>query len=131
MIERLNHSDRAAPTTQFSQATIVPAGARMLITSGQVGVGADGKLAESIEEQVEITWKNILQLLEEAGTTSDHIVKATTYLTSQAYIDAYREIRNRIVPRVKACSTLVIVPALADPGFLVEVEVIAEIPETA
>lgn len=128
MIKRFNHSDRPAPSTQFSEAAIVQAGSRMLITSGQVGIGPDGTLPALIEEQVENTWLNILRLLADAGTSADNIVKATSYLTNTDYIEAFRKIRNKHVPDLRACSTMVIVSALADPGFKVEVEIMAVVP---
>ncbi|ARB30231.1 RidA family protein [Pseudomonas tolaasii] len=131
MFTRLNYSDRPAPTTQFSEAALVNRSTRLLITSGQIGVGPDGRLGETAEEQIDITWKNILQLLKEAGTSPEYIVKATTYLTSADDIAIYRSIRNRYIPTVRACSTLVIVPALADPGYKVEVELIVAVPDAA
>nr|WP_180203367.1 RidA family protein [Pseudomonas sp. SbOxS1]NYU03039.1 RidA family protein [Pseudomonas sp. SbOxS1] len=131
MFTRLNYSDRPAPATQFSEAALVDRGTRLLITSGQIGVGPDGRLAETAQEQIEITWQNILQLLKEAGTSTEHIVKATTYLTSTDDIGLYRTIRNKYIPDVRACSTLVIVPALADPGYKVEVELIVAVPDHA
>lgn len=131
MFTRLNYSDRPAPTTQFSESALVEPGPRLLITSGQIGVGADGRLGETAAEQIEITWRNILQLLKEAGTSTEHIIKATTYLTNVEDIPLYREIRNRYIPTVRACSTLVIVPALADPGYKVEVELIVAVPAVA
>ncbi|WP_314915835.1 RidA family protein [Pseudomonas helleri] len=131
MFTRLNYSDRPAPTTQFSESALVEPGTRLLITSGQIGVGADGRLGETAAEQIEITWRNILQLLKEAGTSTEHIIKATTYLTNVEDIPLYREIRNRYIPTVRACSTLVIVPALADPGYKVEVELIVAVPAVA
>ncbi|NVZ99140.1 RidA family protein [Pseudomonas gingeri] len=131
MFTRLNYSDRPAPATQFSEAALVEPGTRLLITSGQIGIGADGRLGATAAEQIEITWQNILQLLKEAGTSTEHIVKATTYLTNVEDIPAYRAIRNRYIPTVRACSTLVIVPALADPGYKVEVELIVAVPAVA
>ena len=131
MFTRLNYSDRPAPATQFSEAALVDRSTRLLITSGQIGIGPDGRLGETAEEQIDITWKNILQLLKEAGTSPEHIVKATTYLTNVDDIAIYRTIRNRYIPTVRACSTLVIVPALADPGYKVEVELIVAVPDVA
>lgn len=128
MISRFNHSDRPAPATQFSEAAIVQAGTKMLFTSGQVGVDKEGNVASTIEEQVELTWQNITRLLQDANTSTQNIVKATSYLTSSDYIEVFRTIRNKYAPELRACSTMLIVPALADPNFKVEVEIVAIVP---
>lgn len=127
MLQRINLSDRPAPT-QFAEATLVPAGAKLLVTGGQVGIDCDGALAADIETQTAVVWQNILLLLEAAGATTEHVVQATTYLTDAANIEAYRKVRAQHVPGLAAPSTMVIVSALANPGYLVEVEVSAVVP---
>ena len=109
----------------------MPAGAKLLVTGGQVGVDRHGVLAADIETQTAVVWQNILLLLEAAGTTVEHVVQATAYLTDAAHIAAYRKVRGQHVPALAAPSTLLVVSGLANPGYLVEVEVSATVPAGA
>ena len=47
------------------------------------------------------------------------------FLTDARYMTAYREVRGRFIGEPYPASTLVIVSGLADPGMMVEIEVVA------
>jgi enamine deaminase RidA (YjgF/YER057c/UK114 family) len=100
----------------------------VLIASGQTGADRHGNVAVDVETQIATTWDNVLGLLQEAGTSVEHLVHVTTYLTRASDIATYRKIRTDCVPSLKAPSTLLVVSALADPRLLVEVEVLAVVP---
>ena len=51
-----------------------------LVTAGQLGVDADGNLAETIEAQTAQAMANIKALLEANGAALDDIVKTTVFL---------------------------------------------------
>ncbi len=111
---------------KYSLGAEVPAGARLLYVSGQIGLDAKGKLGATIEKQCELTWKNIGQILKSAGMTYRDIVKITAFITDPRYMTAYREARGRVLPDAPyPASTLVVVSALAEPDMKVEVEVVA------
>jgi 2-iminobutanoate/2-iminopropanoate deaminase len=94
--------------------------------SGQVGVDSRGKLQAGIEKQVEQVWKNIGQVLKSGGMGFADVVKVNVFLTDSRFIPAYRTIRDRFFAKEPyPASTLLIVQGLADPGMLVEVEVVA------
>ncbi len=61
----------------YSQAIIVSG---MVFTSGQLGMDEKGMLKETVEEQAKRALENLKAVLEEAGTTMDHIVKTTVFL---------------------------------------------------
>ena len=85
-----------------------------------------GKLQAGIEKQVEQVWKNIAQVLKSGGMTYADIVKVNVFLTDSRFIVPYRTIRDRFFPKPPyPASTLLIVAGLADPGMLVEIEVVA------
>jgi 2-iminobutanoate/2-iminopropanoate deaminase len=111
---------------KYSLGAEVPQGARLFYVSGQVGVDSRGKLQVGIEKQVEQVFKNIGQVLKSAGMGMGDIVKVTTFLTDSRYIVPFRTVRDRFftAPPYTA-STLLIVAGLADPGMLVEIEVVA------
>ena len=111
---------------KYSLGAEIPAGARLLSVSGQVGTAPDGKLAPNIEAQCEQAWKNIGEVLKAAGMTYRDIVKMTTFLTDSRFIPAMRAARDAVLTEAPyPSSTLLIVQGLADPAMLVEIEVLA------
>jgi 2-iminobutanoate/2-iminopropanoate deaminase len=111
---------------KYSLGAEVPAGARLLSVSGQVGVNPKGKLQDGIDKQCEQVWKNIGQVLKAGGMTYKDIVKMTTFLTDSRFIPASRIARDKVLPAPPyPSSTLLIVAGLADPAMLVEIEVLA------
>src|SRR5262245_4190525 len=87
----------ASKIGRFSDGVAVPAGARTLHVSGNVGINAEGVVPEDFVEQAENTWANILKILEAAGMGVDDIVKMTQFLTRKQDLPAYSEIRRRIL----------------------------------
>ena len=111
---------------KYSLGAEVPQGARLFYVSGQVGVDSKGKLQAGIEKQVEQVWKNIAQVLKSGGMTYADVVKVNVFLTDSRFIAPYRTVRDRFFPAAPyPASTLLVVAGLADPGMLVEVEVVA------
>ncbi len=74
---------------------------------------------------------NIKLLMEEAGGGMEHICRVVVYLTDIRYREAvYREM-GRWLKGVHPVSTGLVVPALARPEWLVEIEATAVIPDDA
>ena len=110
----------------YSLGAEVPQGARLFYVSGQVGVDSRGKLQAGIDKQCEQVWKNIAQVLKSAGMGYRDVVKVNVFLTDSRFIGPYRTIRDRFFSEPPyPASTLLVVAGLADPGMLVEVEVVA------
>jgi len=69
------------------------------------------------------------QILEEAGSSLEHVVDITTYhLDIQAHIGAFIEAKNEALPNLPTW-TAVGVTELFSPGVLIEVKVIAAVAE--
>ena len=102
-----------------------------LYLRGQVGTDFDGNLIgfNDPEAQTEQAMKNVKQLLEEAGSCLDHVCKITSYLTSMEIREAVYRTVGKWLKGVFPVSTGVIVAGLAKPEWLLEVDVIAVIPE--
>ena len=110
----------------YSLGAEVPQGTRLFYVSGQVGVDPKGKLQVGIDKQVEQVWKNIREVLKSGGMRFADIVKVNVFLTDSRFIVPYRAVRDRFFPAPPyPASTLLIVQGLADPGMLVEIEVVA------
>ena len=115
----------APPFGKYSHAGEVEAGARWLHASGQVGVMADGTMAEGIAAQCEWAWKNLQGILQGAGMEMSDVVKTTTYLVDAGHVAAFREARDRAIGDYRPASTLIVVKALASSEWLVEIELVA------
>jgi len=103
----------------------------MLFLRGQVGTDFDGKLIGpgNPEAQTEQAMKNVKQLLEEAGSCLEHICKITIYLTDREIREPVYRTIGKWLKGVFPVSTGVVVAGLAKPEWLLEVDVIAVIPE--
>ena len=78
--------------------------------------------------QAEQVMRNIDQLLRECGASLEHICKITVYLTDIRHRQAVYQVLGRWLAGVFPVSTGLVVVALARPEWLVEVDVIAELP---
>ena len=85
--------------------------------------------AFDLRAQAEQAMKNVEQLLKEAGSDLSHIVKTTTYLIDPRYREpVYQEV-GKWLKGVFPISTGVVVSALAQPQWLMEIDVTAVIPD--
>ena len=127
-LQYLNPAAVPAPFSRYSQAVEADPGLRWLHVSGQIGVGVNGALPEGFAEQARNAWRNLLAILDSAGMEPRHLVKVTAYLTRPADVGGYRSIRDSMLGEAEPASTLVVVAALADPRWLVEIEALAAAP---
>lgn len=115
----------APPVAVYELAMTVPAGSQLLFTAGIVGARPDGSIAADIGEQATETWRSIGAILSAAGYEPTDVVSYTTYAVVGHDISEVMAARDRFFGGHRAASTLVTVPALARPGWKVEVAVIA------
>jgi enamine deaminase RidA (YjgF/YER057c/UK114 family) len=126
MLKHYKPDNVAPPFSRYSHAVEAPAAARWLHVSGQIGVKPDGTIAEGAEAQLEQAWRNIFAILEAAGMTKRDLVKTTTFLAPHAAdVGLARRVRERMLEGAEPASTLIFVPGLARPDFLIEIEAIA------
>ena len=125
MHKNLNPETVIAPFSNYSQAVEVPAGARWLYISGQVGVAADGTTGDGFEQQCDLAFQNVVNLLEAGDMRAEHLVKVTVFLTRAEDLPAYRAARDRVLGEVRPASTLIVIAALARPQWLIEIEAVA------
>ncbi|WP_417864347.1 RidA family protein [Vreelandella venusta] len=98
---------------------------------GQVGTDFEGRLIGLGDPaaQADQAMKNVKQLLEEAGSDLSHIVKTTTYITDPRFREpVYREV-GKWLKGVYPISTGLVVAGLAQPEWLMEIDIIAVIPD--
>jgi enamine deaminase RidA (YjgF/YER057c/UK114 family) len=98
---------------------------------GQVGQNIDTAKSVGtgdVEAQTEQAMANIEQLLDEAGSRLEDIVKIVVYLVDPRYREPVYQVLGRWLKGVFPVSTGVVVTALARPEWLVEIDVTAVIP---
>lgn len=122
----LNPGHIAPPyKNRYSHAIEVSAGSRMLFVSGTVGVRPDGTVPSDFAAQVETVMQSLTEILKSGAMDWGDVVKLTGYLAPQANIPTFAEIRQRYITGQKPAMTVVWVVGLADPSWMLEVDLIA------
>jgi enamine deaminase RidA (YjgF/YER057c/UK114 family) len=115
------------PFGRYAHGTFVPAGAAIVMTSGQLPVRPDDSVPEGAFEQARQCFANCALILAEGGLVPADTVRITAFVTDRAFMKVYMEARDEWLAGVTRlpASTLVIVSGFTRPEFLVEVEVTA------
>lgn len=122
MIKSINTANAAAPFSAYSQAVEIPASARHLSISGQVGVTASGELPDDPIKQHEIAWQNIFSILDAANMDKADIVEVLAVVTDHQQVSTYRDIRDKMLEG-HLCASTIMVCGLANPKWKVEIAV--------
>lgn len=115
----------AARIGKYSDAIETAAGIRQLHVSGTPGIHKDGTVPESFEEQADLAWRNLIEILEAAGMGIGNLVKINQYLVRADDVSAYPAIRLKHLGEHRPASMLSVVPLLVKPDILFEIEAIA------
>jgi enamine deaminase RidA (YjgF/YER057c/UK114 family) len=123
----------APPFARYAHGVVTSPGARIIVTSGQLGLAADGTVPEGAEAQARICFANLDAILDAAGAGRGDVIRLNAYVTDRAHMAGYmaaRDVWLAAVTRLPA-STLVIVSGFTRPEFVVEVEALAALPALA
>jgi 2-iminobutanoate/2-iminopropanoate deaminase len=113
----------------FSQGTVIPAGSRILIVGGQNGVGPDGQVVgDTLQAQTEQALRNVLAVLAEVGATQSDVAKLNIHLAEGQDVNAGFAASLSVWGEHPTAITVLLVPAFANPDFLVEIDAIAALP---
>src|SRR5262245_37066250 len=133
MVRFFNPPGMSTPPT-YSHVVEVNGPHRVVYLAGQTGADATGKIAEGFRAQAVQVMENLKTALASVGGGFEHVVKLNSYLTNiEANGVEFREVRGSYFPNKQAlpASTLVQVPRLANPAFLLEIEAVAILPPKA
>jgi 2-iminobutanoate/2-iminopropanoate deaminase len=127
-IERLAAKSVFDPPA-YTQTIKVTNAQTILFISGQVAYDAKGQPAHpgDFPAQARATYAALKAQVEAGGGTMANIVKLTTFLVDIRHRNELAAIREEFLGKKAPASTLVGVTALAQPGWLIEVEAIAVI----
>lgn len=123
----LNPKNIAPPFARYAHGLEVPASARLVVASGQLGVAPDGSIAADAGAQAEQCFANTTAILAEAGMTPQDVIRINAFVTDRAHMAGYMAARDEWLKEAERlpASTLIIVAGFTRPEFLVEVEVTA------
>ena len=123
--KRHNPESLFPPYRNYSHAIEVDGATRLLFISGLNGYQRDGRtLPDSFEEQGELIWRHIGELLKSADMGYENIVSLRTYLASPEFDEANVKLRVKYLGNNKPSST-VICCQLLEPKWKLEIEAIA------
>jgi 2-iminobutanoate/2-iminopropanoate deaminase len=130
-IKRTNPSALSTPTG-YTHVVEVTGPTKMVYIAGQIAFDKDGKIvgAGDMKAQAEQVFRNLQAALTAAGAKFSDVVKMNTYVTDMDQAPAVREVRARYFGDTTPASTLVQVVRLARPELMLEIEVIAAVPES-
>ncbi|MGQ9859061.1 MAG: Rid family detoxifying hydrolase [Thermodesulfobacteriota bacterium] len=102
----------------------------LLFTSGQIGVDpATGRLVEGgVEMQAETVFRSLLAILEEAGSSPQHVLKVNLYLRNLEDFSKVNEIYRRFFGDKPPARTTVEVSGLP-MGAAMEADLVARVPQ--
>jgi len=128
MLRPLIPSTIRPPFARYAHGIEVPVGARLVVCSGQLGIGPDDIAPDSAEDQAALCFANLDAVLAEGGMGRSDVVRINAYVTDRAHMAGYMAARDAwlaAVPDHLPASTLMIVGGFTRPEFKVEIELIA------
>lgn len=99
----------------------------LLFISGQAAIDENGVIVGvgDFDAQAGQTFRNLQRVLEAGGSSLEHVVKVTIFLTDMANFPKIVELRGRWFTPPWPADTIVEVSALALPELEIEIEAVA------
>ncbi|SKB43927.1 2-iminobutanoate/2-iminopropanoate deaminase [Arthrobacter sp. 49Tsu3.1M3] len=125
--QEINSARNAEAGPQYSQAVSY---GNLLFTTGQLPVDAEGKtVGDNIVDQARQVFANLGNILEEAGSSFSNVIRTTIYVTHLHSIAELASLRSEVFGDVRPASVGIEVPRFWDSEHLIEIEVVAAIPQ--
>jgi 2-iminobutanoate/2-iminopropanoate deaminase len=117
----------APPAANYAHAILSERTGTWLHTSGVVPIRPDRSVPESVEDQAHVVWDNLAAILQDAMMGPSDVVSITTYVVVEhlASLPWIMQARDKALGGRRVASTLVTVPALANPAWKLEIALIA------
>lgn len=113
----------------YSHGIIVEAG-KTLYVAGQTSRDAQGNVVckGDAAGQTRQLLENMKKVVEGAGGRMEDVAKTTVFITDIKHREAVGRVRQEFFKGDPPANTLLVISALADPAFLVEIEAIVPLP---
>ena len=116
---RVSSGSPYEPTIGFSRAVRV--GDRVVV-SGTAPVWPDGSCPEDAYVQATRCLEIVVQALSDAGASAEDVVRTRMFLVDAADADAVGRAHGEVFGAIRPAATMVVVSALLDPRWRVEIE---------
>ena len=97
------------PFGHYNHGLLVPPGASLLVTSGQLGIRPDDTIPPDVIGQAELCFEAIKVILEEADMTFADVIRVSGFVTRREDFPDYMQVRDRYTLDPKPVSTLLVV----------------------
>ena len=124
--QRVSSDSPFEATIGFSRAVRV--GDRVVV-SGTGPVVPVGRCPDDAAGQARRCFEIIETALEELGASLRDVVRTRMYITAAEHADAVGKVHGEVVGAVRPAATMVVVAALLDPAWKVEIEAEAVVPD--
>ncbi|WP_315119730.1 RidA family protein [uncultured Clostridium sp.] len=121
-IQRVNPTNIPSPVGKYRHITKIPKNADIFVTSGQVGVDRNNNIPESINDQVENTFKNIADLLASQQLSADNVIKVNIWATEEIDWDYLDGKWDSLFGTEYPSMTVAYISALGLPELKIEIE---------
>ena len=115
----VSSGSRFEPKVGFSRAVRV---AERVLVSGTAPVWPDGSCDPDPEAQATRCLEIIVEALRVAGAGPEHVVRTRMYLVDAADQDSIARAHRAVFSEVRPAATMIVVGALLDPRWKVEIE---------
>ena len=102
---------------------------QLVAVSGTAPVWPDGNVDPDVTIQARRCWLIALAALTELGGGTRHVIRTRQFIVDPADATAVGEVHGEVFGNIRPASTMVVVSALLDPRWRVEVELDAVIPD--
>jgi enamine deaminase RidA (YjgF/YER057c/UK114 family) len=126
-MKTLNPSSIRPPFARYAHGVEVPPGARLVVTSGQLGITQEDIVPQDARAQADLCFASCTAILAAAGMAPSDVIRINAFVTDRVHMPAYMAARDAWLADVTRlpASTLVIVSGFTRAEFLVEIEVTA------
>jgi enamine deaminase RidA (YjgF/YER057c/UK114 family) len=120
-------ADIAPPAANYAHAVMTERAGTWLHTSGVVPTRPDQSVPDDVGEQAATVWANLLAILQDADMGPSDVVSIITYVVVDqlSSLPVIMAARDRALSGRRVASTLLTVPALANPAWKLEISLIA------
>jgi 2-iminobutanoate/2-iminopropanoate deaminase len=123
-IDQINPAGLPEAGSTYTHGTVVGEAQRLVFVSGQPPWARDAPPPDGFEAQCRLAWRNVEQVLIEAGLSLRNLAKITTYLSDRRYGDDNIRIRAEVLGDHVPAITVIIADIYRDE-WLIEIEGIA------
>ena len=128
MKQQINPKNSAEIMGAYSHGLKVDVGdSEMIFVTGQIAMDKDGNAVapDDIEKQTEFVFESIQNILTEANSSLDDVVKVVIYVTRMGDFSKISPIRNKYLANSKPVSTLIEINKTVKEGCDIEIDIIA------